>query len=157
MTSGNPEFRVYYEDTDAGGVVYHATYLGFLERGRCEFIRARDRSVAELARQGVVFPVARLEIDYRAPAVLDDLLRVETVVLEVGRTSFTMAQQVVRVADGKPLVTARVTLVCVGPGFKARRLPLELREALGAALVPAAVNGGMPRIAASEGGAPLCP
>ena len=131
MIEGFPEVRVYYEDTDAGGVVYHATYLGFLERGRCEFLRARGLSVAELDRQGVVFPVLRLEIDYRAPALLDDLLRVETVVHDVGRTSFTVGQRVVRVADGKPLVAARVTLVCVGPGFKARRLPQEVLEALG--------------------------
>lgn len=120
------EFRVYYEDTDAGGVVYHARYLGFFERGRCEFFRQRGLSVRELADRGVIFPVVRLEIDYRAPAVLDDLLRVETEVLEAGKTSFALGQRVVRIEDGKTLVEGRVTLVCVGPGMKPRRLPQEL-------------------------------
>ncbi|AJE04751.1 acyl-CoA thioesterase [Geobacter pickeringii] len=124
------EFRVYYEDTDAGGVVYHARYLGFFERGRCEFLRTRGLSVRELADRGWIFPVVRLEIDYRAPAVLDDLVRVETEVLEVGKTSFTVGQQVVRLPDGKCLVAGRVTLVCVGPGMRPKRLPQELLAAL---------------------------
>ncbi len=120
------ECRVYYEDTDAGGVVYHARYLGFLERARTEFFRMRGVSVGELASRGFVFPVVRLEIDYRAPAVLDDLVWVNTEVLDAGKTSFTMGQQVVRSVDGKLLAAAKVTLVCVGPGMKPKRLPEEL-------------------------------
>jgi acyl-CoA thioester hydrolase len=124
------EFRIYYEDTDAGGVVYHARYLAFFERGRTEFFRERGLSVSELATAGHVFPVVHLEIDYRAPAVLDDLVRVENEVLEVGRASFTLGQQVVRALDGKLLATGKVTLVCVSPGMKAKRLPIELLSAL---------------------------
>jgi len=124
------EFRVYYEDTDAGGVVYHARYLGFFERGRCEFLRQRGLSVRELADRGAIFPVVRMEIDFRSPAVLDDLLRVETEVLATGKTSFTLGQRVVRVADGKTLVAGRITLVCVGPGMKPRRLPETLLAVL---------------------------
>ncbi|HEY6007366.1 MAG TPA: YbgC/FadM family acyl-CoA thioesterase [Geobacteraceae bacterium] len=124
------ELRIYYADTDAGGVVYHARYLDFLERGRTEFLRARGLSVRELHDQGWIFPVVRVEIDYRAPALLDDLVRVETSVLEAGRTSFTLGQQVVRVSDGQLLVAGRVVLVCVGTGMKARRLPAELLAAL---------------------------
>ncbi|HOP40324.1 MAG TPA: YbgC/FadM family acyl-CoA thioesterase [Geobacteraceae bacterium] len=124
------EFRIYYEDTDAGGVVYHARYLAFFERGRTEFFRERGLSVGLLAQQGQVFPVVRLEIDFRAPAVLDDLVRVETEVLEVGKTSFTLGQQLVRAMDGKLLAAGRVTLVCVGPGMKARRLPQQLLDVL---------------------------
>jgi len=120
------EFRIYYEDTDAGGVVYHARYLAFFERGRTEFFRGQGLSVGELAERGHIFPVVRLEIDYRAPAMLDDLVRVETEVLEVGKTSFTMGQQVVRALDGKILAAGMVTLVCVGPGMKVKRLPEEL-------------------------------
>lgn len=120
------EFRVYYEDTDAGGVVYHANYLGFFERARTEFFRARGASVRELHDQGSVFPVVRLEIDYKSPAYLDDLVRVETEVLEVGRTSFTLGQRIVRPSDDKLLVSGRVTLVCVGPGMKAKRLPADV-------------------------------
>lgn len=124
------EFRIYYEDTDAGGVVYHARYLAFFERGRTEYLRKRGLSVGELAEQGHVFPVVRLEIDYKAPAVLDDLVRVETEPLEVGRSSFTMGQQLVRAFDGKLLAAAKVTLVCVSPGMKAKRLPEELLRAI---------------------------
>lgn len=124
------EFRIYYEDTDAGGVVYHARYLAFFERGRTEFLRERGLSVGELAEQGHVFPVVRLEIDYKAPAVLDDLVRVETELLELGRSSFTMGQQLVRAIDGKLLAAGKVTLVCVGPGMKAKRLPEALLRVL---------------------------
>jgi len=124
------ELRVYYEDTDAGGVVYHANYLGFFERGRTEFMRDRGLSVAGMAGQGVIFPVIRLEVDYQAPAVLDDLLKVETEILEVGKTSFTLGQQVVRVIDGRVLAAGRVTLVCTGPTMKPRRLPAELLQVL---------------------------
>jgi acyl-CoA thioester hydrolase len=124
------EIRIYYEDTDAGGVVYHANYLRYFERGRTEYLRQCGVSVADMAAAGCIFPVVRLEIDYRAAAGLDDLLRIETEVLEVGKTSFTVGQQAVRIIDGKLLVDAKVTLVCVNPRMKARRLPGELLQAL---------------------------
>jgi len=124
------EIRIYYEDTDAGGVVYHANYLRYFERARTEYLRDRGLSVGELAASGSIFPVVRLEIDYRAPARHDDLLRIETEVLKVGKTSFTVGQQAVRAVDGKLLADAKVTLVCVNPSMKARRLPEELLQAL---------------------------
>ncbi len=124
------ELRIYYEDTDAGGVVYHANYLRYFERGRTEHLRDRGLSVSELAARGYIFPVIRLEIEYRAPAVHDDLVRVETRVLTVGKTSFTLSQQVVRAFDGKLLADGKVTLVCTTPEMKARRLPEELVAAL---------------------------
>ena len=123
------EFRIYYADTDAGGVVYHAHYLNYFERGRTEFMRQRGLSVIELHEQGCIFPVVHLEINYRLPARLDDLLRVETKLLKIGKTSFTMEQKIIRLDDGKTLVESMVTLVCVGPGMKAKRLPEELRQA----------------------------
>ena len=124
------EFRIYYEDTDAGGVVYHANYLRYFERGRTEYLRERGLSVADLAERGHIFPVVHLEIDYRAPAVLDDLVRVETEVLDMRKTSFTLGQQVVRAVDGRVLAAGRVTLVCTSSAMKARRLPDELLLAL---------------------------
>jgi acyl-CoA thioester hydrolase len=124
------ELRVYYADTDAGGVVYHARYLSFFERGRTEFLRDRGLSVRELHEQGCIFPVVRAELDYRAPARLDDLVRVDTELLEIGRTSFTFGQQAVRVPDGRLLVAGRVVLVCVGAEMKAKRLPAALLAAL---------------------------
>ena len=124
------EFHIYYEDTDAGGVVYHANYLRYFERGRTEYLRERGLSVADLAERGYIFPVVRLEIDYRAPAFLDDLVRVETEVLDMGKTTFTLGQQVVRAVDGRVLAAGRVTLVCTSSAMKARRLPDELLQAL---------------------------
>ena len=110
------EQRIYYEDTDAGGVVYYANYLRYLERGRTEFLRARGFSVRKLHEQGYLIPVMRLEIDYLVPAVLDDLIRVETAVLEITGATCTLSQRVVRSSDGTVLVDARVTLACLGPG-----------------------------------------
>jgi acyl-CoA thioester hydrolase len=124
------EFRIYYEDTDAAGVVYHANYLNYFERGRTEFFRERGVSVRALHEQGSVFPVIRMEIDFRAPATHDDLVRVETEVLEIGKSSFTLGQQVVRVADGKLLVSGKVTLACVSLQLKAKRLPEEILTVL---------------------------
>jgi acyl-CoA thioester hydrolase len=128
MTGEVMEFRIYYEDTDAGGVVYHARYLGFFERGRTEFFRARGLSVQELHHEGTIFPVVRMEIDFRAPARLDDLVRVETELTRAGRTSFVMAQQLVRVADNQLLVEGTATLVCTGPDMKPKRLPAKLHD-----------------------------
>ena len=122
------EFRIYYEDTDAGGVVYHARYLGFFERGRTEFFRDRGLSVHDLHEQGSIFPVVRMEIDFRSPARLDDLVRVETKLIEAGRTSFVMQQRLVLASDGKLLTEGRVTLVCVGAEMKPKRLPQTLLD-----------------------------
>ena len=112
------ERRIYYEDTDAGGVVYYANYLRYLEQGRTEFLRARGLSVRELNEQGYLIPVMQLEIDYLVPAVLDDLIRVDTTVQEITNATCTLGQQVVRVSDGETLVDAKVTLACLGPGKK---------------------------------------
>ena len=122
------DVRVYYEDTDAGGVVYHSNYISYMERARTEFLRGHGLSVREMHDMGIIFPVVAIEANYRAPAVLDDLLEVRTQIAAVRNSSFVATQQVVRKEDGKLLVDAKVTLACVGEGMKARRLPPELRE-----------------------------
>lgn len=124
------ERRIYYQDTDAWGVVYYANYLGYLEQGRSDFLRARGLSMGTLQEQGYLIPVMRLEIDYLVSAVLDDLIRVNTTVLEITNATCTLGQQVIRVSDGEILVDAKVTLACLGSGKKARRLPKELMQAL---------------------------
>lgn len=124
------KLRIYYEDTDAGGVVYHARYIHFFERARTEFLREKGLSVGALHNAGSIFPVIRLTVEFRAPAVLDDLVRVDTDVLEVGKTFFTLRQRIIRDVDDKLLVEGQVTLVCVGPGMKAKRLPPELVQVL---------------------------
>jgi len=124
------EVRVYYEDTDAGGVVYHANYLRYLERGRTEFLRERGFDVAALHNAGTVFAVVSIRIDYRAPARLGDLLEIETDFTEIRNSSLVASQKIVRKDDGKVLCEADVTLACVGETMKVKRIPSEVREAL---------------------------
>jgi acyl-CoA thioester hydrolase len=139
MELGQPmEVRIYYEDTDAGGVVYHANYIKYLERARTEYFRDHGFLVAELARDGFVFPVVRLEIDFKAPALHDDLLVVTTCPTRVSGSSVTLSQKIARQNDGKLLVDGVVTLACVSPTIKARRIPPEIRTMLEAELGNAA-------------------
>lgn len=126
------QLRVYYEDTDAAGVVYHANYLNYCERARTEYLRERGWSVAELADNGAVFPVIRMEIDFKAPARHDDLLQVTTTPLKVGGSCFELRQQVLRVSDNRLLVDLLVTLACITPQHKACRIPAGVRAALSA-------------------------
>jgi acyl-CoA thioester hydrolase len=128
------DVRIYYEDTDAGGVVYHANYIKYFERARTEYFRNHGFLVAELAMNGFMFPVVRLEIDFKAPALHDDLLSVTTCPVRVGGSSVTICQKIVRTNDGKLLVDGLVTLACISPAFKARRIPLEIRQMLEAGL-----------------------
>lgn len=122
--------RVYYEDTDAAGVVYHSNYLNFMERARTEYFRERGFLVAELADEGSVFPVVKMSIDFKAPARHDDLLELTTVPVRVGGSSFELKQCVLKHSDGTLLVEAIVTLACVNPVLKAKRIPAKVREIL---------------------------
>jgi acyl-CoA thioester hydrolase len=118
--------RVYYEDTDFSGVVYHASYLRFMERGRTELIRALGIAQSELFDGGVAlaFAVRSMKIDFLKPARMDDLLTIETLPMEMKGASMVVRQCVMRGSD--ILVTALVTVVCVGGG-RARRIPDTLR------------------------------
>ncbi len=122
--------RVYYEDTDAAGVVYHSNYLNFMERARTEYLRQSGHSVAKLAADGAVFPVVRIEIDFKAPARHDDFLRVTTEPIKVGGSSFILKQRVLRESDCTLLVEALVTLACVTPLLKVTRIPADVKKTL---------------------------
>ena len=124
------EVRIYYEDTDAAGVVYHANYLKYFERARTEYLRERDFSVSSLAASGYVFPVVRIVIDFKAPAVHDDILSIVTMPERITGSSITFRQQAVRLVDGKLLVDSKVTLACISPPHKARRIPISVRQML---------------------------
>jgi acyl-CoA thioester hydrolase len=122
--------KVYYADTDAGGVVYYANYLRWMEMARCDLLEELGTSVAEHARQGHIFAVARVEIDYLQPALLGDEVGVETSVLQVRRVRFTVQQRVVRTGDAADLAVAKITLACVDAGGKLQGLPDTLAAAL---------------------------
>ena len=122
--------KVYYADTDAGGVVYYANYLRWMEMARCDLVEQLGTSVAEFAEQGYIFAVARVEIDYHVPARLGDELEIETTVQQVRRVRFTMQQRAVRCADAERLTSAQVRLACVDPRGRLRALPESLATAL---------------------------
>ncbi len=119
--------RVYWEDTDASGLVYHTSYIRFMERGRTELLRALGLDQRPMLEAGapIFFVVRAMALDFRRPAVMDDLLAVETRVVEIGGASLDMTQRVLR--DDDALVTAQVKVVCVESG-RAKRLTPALRE-----------------------------
>ena len=121
--------RVYYEDTDFSGLVYHASYLRFLERGRTDSLRAAgiDQSALHAEREGIVFVVRRMTIDYLLPARMDDVVVVETRNAAVRGASLVIAQRILRGAE--VLVTADV-LVAALVGGRPARIPDGLRAAL---------------------------
>ena len=120
--------RVYFQDTDAGGVVYHASYVNFMERARTEWLRTHGYSNAGLMKEfGVVFVVRSLKLDYLKPALLDDLLEVTAQIKEIGRSRLNLIQSVRR--DGEVLTEGEVHLVCVSvEGFKPVSVPEALRK-----------------------------
>ena len=117
--------RVYYEDTDFSGRVYHASYLRFLERGRTEWLRAQGFQQRELAAgAAVVFAVRRVEIDYLRPALMDDLLTIETKIAAVGGATVDFRQSVVRGEES--IANALVSIVALSNG-RPMRLPRDMR------------------------------
>ena len=120
--------RIYWEDTDAGGVVYYANYLRFLERARTEWLRSLDIDQSQVRDEhGVVFVVREVAIEYLAPAKLDDELESRIDAVERRSASMTFAQRILRRIDGAVLVTAQVRVACVAAdGFKPRRIPESL-------------------------------
>jgi acyl-CoA thioester hydrolase len=126
--------RIYYEDTDASGLVYHARYLHFLERGRTEMLREAGGAHSRLlAEEGLAFAVRALAIDYLRPARLDDLVEVETAVTGQSAARIEVRQRVM--LAGVALADATLTLVCLDRAGRPRRLPGQLRSALAAFLI----------------------
>ncbi len=104
---------IYYEDTDAGGVVYHSNYLKYFERARTELLRHKGFSQRLLLEQNIAFAVRHVEMDFLHPARLDDQLTVETTVLEIRKASIIFCQKIVNL-EGRPLCTASIKVACVG-------------------------------------------
>jgi acyl-CoA thioester hydrolase len=134
--------RVYWEDTDGGAVVYYANYLRFLERSRSEWLRAHGHSQLALAQDSrILFTVVSIQVDYRAPARLDDELGITCEPRAEGAASLRFAQRIYRTnAGGAPpaalLVEAQVRVACVdAASLRPRRLPQFLRDAVAAEAV----------------------
>lgn len=126
--------RVYWEDTDAGGVVFYANYLKFFERARTEWLRSMGFSQARLRTDtGAIFIVADTAVRYLSPARLDDVLEVSVVPEEVGRASMSLAQQAWRIeGEARSLVAeGRIRIGCVHAGtFITRRIPNDILDRL---------------------------
>lgn len=120
------QVRVYYEDTDAGGIVYYANYLKFIERARTEWLRTLGYEQDRLLEQSVAFVVKWAEMHNYAPARFNDVLSITTQVVELGGASMLFKQEIIN-SQGLTLVMANVRVACVDPAsMKARRLPKTL-------------------------------
>jgi len=124
------EVKVYYEDTDCGGVVYYANYLRYFERGRTEHLESRGISLPEYQKIGVVFTVVNASIEYKSPAVYGDILSVVTSIERIKGASFVVNYEIKRKSDGKLLITGSTRMACVDSSMKPIMIPDEIREAL---------------------------
>jgi len=127
----NEEFhyrvRVYYEDTDAAGVVYYANYLKWMERARTEWLHTQDLSLAELQRQGCVLAVHHIDVTYHRPARLEDVLSVSCDLIEMGFSRLRFRHRIERF--GRLLAESTATLAVIDPvAFKSIRLPETIKE-----------------------------
>lgn len=132
--NGVPPFahrcRIYYEDTDAGGIVYYVNYLKFMERARTERLRNLGFSQHTLVGEGLLFVVHSTEVRYHAPARLDDEIEVSAQVIELNRASLRFRQQVRRVVDDALLCEGQFLVACVrADNLKPRAIPDMLRKA----------------------------
>ncbi|SON57147.1 Acyl-CoA thioester hydrolase YbgC [Hartmannibacter diazotrophicus] len=120
--------RVYYEDTDAGGVLYHAGHIRFFERGRTEFLRAiginQSKLNAAATEDRILFVVRKMTIEYLKPALLDDLLDVVTEVYDIAGPRITLKQELRR--EGEAIATADVLVISIGGNFRPVKLPQEM-------------------------------
>lgn len=126
---GRLECKVYYEDTDCMGVVYHANYLKYFERGRTEYVEERLSSVAGYHNRGYFFMVHKMEIAFHSPARLGDMLVVRTWIENTTRYRIGVRQIIQKKGEPRDyLVTARVTLVTVNPAGELMEIPREFHE-----------------------------
>lgn len=130
MTRHTFPVRIYYEDTDFSGNVYHAAYLKFFERGRTEFLRAEGIHHSELAEQGIAFAVRSMEIAFDGAAHIDDLLTVTTEVAAISGARLTLNQAILR--DEAVLTRATVVVVAIKTAGGAARMPRVILERFGA-------------------------
>ena len=131
MKKGVVEVRVRYAETDQMGVVYHSNYLNYLELGRVEWLRSLGYSYAELEKKGVLLPVVHAELNYRFPARYDELIRVETEVSSIGKSSIEFSSQLYNENDVLVL-EGKIKLVCLNAEtFKPISIPVDLRNLMG--------------------------
>ena len=128
LNNFSANYRIYFEDTDAGGVVYYANYLKFFERARTDFLRALNISQSELAAtENLIFVVRKCQINYISPAKLDDLVAVSVAIKEIHAASIVMEQEIKR--SDKILSRLNVEIVCVAAdNFRPKKIPTNIKN-----------------------------
>ena len=121
--------KIYYHDTDCGGVVYYANYLKYLEEARTEFFEQRGIFVKELAARGISFVVARQEIDYELPAFYADTLQIDMRISDISRARVNFEYEINN-QNGKAVSKAKTVLVFVDKNFKPKTIPQDIRQKL---------------------------
>jgi acyl-CoA thioester hydrolase len=124
--SGSIRVKIYYEDTDAAGVVYYANYLKYMERARTELLLEKGIDVAEYHTKGCMFAVIDVEIHYKRPAKLGEIIEVTTDIIEMTHATIFIKHRIVR--DNTLLVEANIRLACINPNGKPRRIPNEMKQ-----------------------------
>ncbi len=124
------DIRIYYEDTDCGGVVYYGNYLKYFERARTQYLEERGLSVAGLMKEGTVFVVVHAEVDYRSPARYGDTLVIETVVSDMTAASFTFSHVIRERESQRVVVEGSARLATVNGSGKVKRLDKAMVAAL---------------------------
>ena len=122
------EKKIYYHDTDCGGVVYYANYLKYMEEARAEYFTSKGVDLKDLFDEGIMFVVAKVEVDYKAPARYHDTIKVFAKVEKIRISAIQFAQEVSR--GSVTLVTAKTILVCIGKDFKPVSVPNRVKERL---------------------------
>ena len=113
--------KIYYEDTDAGGVVYYANYLRYMERARTEFLADKGINIAQFHAEGLFFVVTHVDISYKRPARLGEIIDVTTEVTQMKKASMTILNRVCK--EGFVMVEALVTIACIDKDGRPKRLP----------------------------------
>lgn len=124
------EIRIYYEDTDCGGVVYYANYLRYFERARTQFFLDRKMSLADHQKKGALFTVVSAVVNYKSPAYYGDVLEANVIIEGVKGSSFTVHYTLRRKKDDALIATGSTRMACVNTEMKPTRMPPEIHEAL---------------------------
>lgn len=122
------EKRIYYHDTDCGGVVYYANYLKYLEEARTEYFLSKGVDLQKLSTEGIWFTVARVEIEYKSPAHYQDTIRILTTVEKAKMSVMQFFQKIFK--NSTIIVEARTTLICIDNNFKPLAIPEEIKQSL---------------------------
>ena len=127
------DIKIYYQDTDCGGVVYYANYFTYFERARTEWIESRGMKMVEMAKQGTLFVISRAEAEYKSPARYGETITVDVELDGEPGLRTDLRYTVKEKISGRLIVTGKTTMVCVGPDMRPKKIPPEIKEKMAVA------------------------